>query len=84
MKTRKDLIVLNDQQLEKAAGGIGWEPPPEVWCPYGCLTPDTAISLADGSMKRADELSDTDMLLVWDFDEGRFTEAPHHLLPPCV
>ena len=42
----------------------------------GCLTPDTLITLADGSVKRADELEDTDKLLVWDFDSGCLTDAP--------
>ena len=41
-----------------------------------CVTPDTLITLADGSEKRVDELENTDRLLVWDFDNGCLTDAP--------
>ena len=40
-----------------------------------CLTPDTLIALADGSEKRVDELTKTDRLRVWDFEEGCLSEA---------
>lgn len=45
-------------------------------CGGGCVTPDTLITLADGSTKRIDELNGTEMLLVWDHISGKFTSAP--------
>ena len=42
----------------------------------GCFTPDTLITLADGSQKRVDELDGTEMLLVWDFYNGTYTITP--------
>lgn len=42
----------------------------------GCVTPDTLITLADGSQKRIDSLTGDEMLKVWDFETGEYTEAP--------
>ena len=42
----------------------------------GCITPDTLIALADGSQKRVDELENTDIIKVYDFDNGIVTVAP--------
>ena len=42
----------------------------------GCFTPDTLITLADGTQKRVDELDGTEMLLVWDFYNGTYTISP--------
>lgn len=36
----------------------------------GCVTGDTLISMADGSLKRVDELLDTDEILTWDMLKG--------------
>ena len=44
-------------------------------CSYPCFPGDTLITLADGSQKRADEITYNDELLVWNFDEGRFDKA---------
>lgn len=41
-----------------------------------CVTPDTLITLADGTQKRIDEVTYEDRLLVWDFCEGKYTDAP--------
>jgi len=38
-----------------------------------CVTPDTLITLADGTQKRIDEVTYTDELLVWDFYNGEYT-----------
>lgn len=45
-------------------------------CEGGCVTPDTLITLADGSQKRVDELTGTEELLVWDHATGKFSTAP--------
>lgn len=41
----------------------------------GCFSADTPITLADGTIKRADEIGYDDELLVWNFDEGKFDKA---------
>lgn len=38
----------------------------------GCVTPDTLITLADGTKKRLDQLTYADQLLAWDFKQGAF------------
>jgi len=42
----------------------------------GCVTPDTLVTLADGSQKRIDALEGNEMLMVWDFYKGEYTSAP--------
>lgn len=37
-----------------------------------CVTPDTLVTLADGSQKRIDEVTYADQLLVWDFYNGEY------------
>ena len=49
---------------------------PTGCCWAGCVTPETRFTLTDGSVKRVDEMADNDRLLVWDFDNGRLTDAP--------
>ena len=39
----------------------------------GCVTGDTLITLADGTQKRADQITYDDVLLVWDFYTGQYT-----------
>ena len=41
-----------------------------------CVTPDTLITLADGTQKRIDEVTYEDQLLVWDFYNGKYAVAP--------
>ena len=42
----------------------------------GCVTGDTLVTLADGTQKRVDALDGTEVLLVWDFYEGKYTISP--------
>ena len=42
----------------------------------GCVTPDTLITLADGSQKRVDQLTGEEMLLVWNLETGCYDVAP--------
>lgn len=44
-------------------------------CDYMCFTADTPIALANGTYKRADEVTYDDELLVWNFDEGHMDTA---------
>lgn len=46
----------------------------------GCFTPDTLITLADGSQKRVDELNANDKILAWDFFTGTYVEKEISLL----
>ena len=38
----------------------------------GCVTPDTLVTLADGTQKRIDQVTYDDQLLVWDFYNGKY------------
>lgn len=42
----------------------------------GCVTPDTLVTMADGSLKRIDEVTYSDYLLVWDFFKGEYAVVP--------
>jgi hypothetical protein len=42
----------------------------------GCVTPDTLITLADGTQVRVDELTGNEMLLVWNMETGKLDAAP--------
>ena len=42
----------------------------------GCVTPDTLVTLADGTQKRIDEVTMTDKIMVWDFFKGEYTAVP--------
>ncbi|MBO5224462.1 MAG: hypothetical protein J6C23_08125 [Clostridia bacterium] len=42
----------------------------------GCVTPDTLITLADGTQKRVDELDGSKELLVWNLETGSYGSAP--------
>ena len=42
----------------------------------GCVTPDTLITLADGTKKRVDELTGEELLLVWNLETGSYDVAP--------
>ncbi len=42
----------------------------------GCVTPDTLITLADGSQVRVDSLTGQEKLLVWNMETGKLDSAP--------
>jgi len=42
----------------------------------GCVTPDTLVTLADGSKKEIQYVTNEDMLLVWDFYNGEYAVVP--------
>jgi hypothetical protein len=42
----------------------------------GCVIPGTKITLADGSYKNVEDITDKDTLLVWDIVEGGWKKAP--------
>ena len=41
-----------------------------------CVTPDTLITLADGTQVRVDSLTGSEELLVWNMETGKFDKAP--------
>ncbi|MBR3978257.1 MAG: hypothetical protein IKJ94_01375 [Oscillospiraceae bacterium] len=41
-----------------------------------CVTPDTLITLADGTQKRVDQLTGDELLLVWNLETGKYDTAP--------
>ena len=46
----------------------------------GCVTADTLVTLADGAQKRIDSVTSSDMLLVWNFFEGKYDSVPAAIL----
>jgi len=42
----------------------------------GCVTPNTLITLADGSQVRVDSLTGNEELLVWNLETGKYDTAP--------
>lgn len=42
----------------------------------GCITPDTLITLANGSQVRVDSLTGDEQLLVWNLETGKLDSAP--------
>ncbi|MBQ8389322.1 MAG: hypothetical protein IJX46_10400 [Clostridia bacterium] len=45
-----------------------------------CVTPDTLVTLADGTQKEIQYVTDADQLLVWNFYTGEYTVAPASIL----
>lgn len=45
-----------------------------------CVTPDTLVTLADGTEKRIDSVEPTDILLVWNFYTGKYDTAPASII----
>lgn len=54
---------------------IGYHAPAQTYSP-GCVTPDTLVTLADGTQKRIDEITYEDKLLVWNFYTGEYDAVP--------
>ena len=54
------------------------------WCEahkkQTCVTPDTLVTLADGTQKRIDAVSYNDQLLVWNFYTGEYDVAPASII----
>lgn len=46
-----------------------------IFVPDICLVEGTLVSMADGTTKKIEEITYSDRLAVWNFDEGRFDEA---------
>ena len=42
----------------------------------GCVTPETLITLADGTQKRVDALTGDELLLVWNLETGKYEAVP--------
>ena len=57
---------------------IGYHAPAQSYT--SCFTPDTLITLADGTQKRVDALSFGDKILAWDFFTGSYVEKDISLL----
>ncbi len=54
---------------------VGYHAPAQSYSSI-CVTGDTLVTLADGSLKRIDEVTYDDILLVWDFFEGKYAASP--------
>lgn len=42
----------------------------------GCITGDCLVTMGDGSVKRVDEVEDTDLIMTWEMDKGCLAPAP--------
>ena len=54
---------------------IGYHAPAQSYS-NTCVTPDTLVTLADGTQKRIDEVTYNDQLLVWNHFTGKYDVAP--------
>ena len=72
--TMMDMTLINQPVI--CSGGVYIDPAAGGWCFGWCVTPETMITLADGTQKRVDEVKDTDRLMVYDFDNGCIADAP--------
>ena len=54
---------------------IGYHAPAQSYS-NTCVTPDTLVTLADGSQVRVDSLTGTEELLVWNHETGMLDKAP--------
>jgi len=57
---------------------IGYHAPAQSYT--SCVTPDTLVTLADGSQKRIDEVTFEDRILTWDFFAGDYGQRDISLL----
>ncbi|MBQ3529426.1 MAG: hypothetical protein IJA47_02915 [Oscillospiraceae bacterium] len=48
--------------------------------PSICVTPDTLVTMADGTQKRIDQVTYSDQLLVWDFYKGEYAAMPSSII----
>lgn len=46
----------------------------------GCVTPDTLVTMADGSKKEIQHVTYEDQLLVWDFYKGEYAAVPSAII----
>jgi len=58
---------------------IGYHAPKQTYT-NGCVTPDTLVTMADGSKKEIQYVTDADKLLVWDFVNGEYTTMPSAII----
>jgi len=85
-----DAITVAQFSYTDAAGAtyyyfVGYYMPNQVSSSSGsgsspCVTPDTLITLADGTQKRIDQVTYADKLLVWDFFKGDYAVAPSAII----
>lgn len=56
------------------------EPVHELKKPSVCVTPDTLVTLADGTQKQIQYVTYEDMLLVWNFNTGKYDVMPASII----
>ncbi len=57
---------------------IGYHAPKQSYT--SCVTPDTLVTLADGSKKEIQNVNYEDQLLVWDFYKGEYAAVPASII----
>ena len=57
------------------SAGVAYSPTVLTWTPIICLAQGTLITLADNSTKTIENIQMSDLIKVWDFDNGTFASA---------
>ena len=81
---RNELFLLVQYKYQDNAGAtyyyyVGYHMP-QTTVKNVCVTPDTLVTLADGTQKRIDQVTYADQLLVWDFFNGTYAYAPSSII----
>ncbi len=81
---RNEMYLLVQYKYQDNAGAtyyyyVGYHMP-QTTVKNVCVTPDTPVTLADGSQKRIDQVTYEDQLLVWDFFNGEYTVVPSAII----
>jgi hypothetical protein len=67
--------TLDVRAYARNAAGVAYSPTVLTWTPTICLAEGTLITLADGSTKTIEAISMSDLIKVWDFDNGAVASA---------
>jgi hypothetical protein len=67
--------TLDVRAYARNAAGVAYSPTILSWTPTICLAEGTLITLADGSTKTIETISMSDLIKVWDFDNGTVASA---------
>jgi len=79
--TRTEMTIIAEYTYTDNAGKVyyyyvGYHCAEQTKGSSPCVTPDTLVTLADGTQKRIDQVTYEDQLLVWDFYKGEYAVVP--------
>ena len=67
--------TINVRVYARNAAGVSYSPTTLTWTPHICLAQGTLVTLADGNTKAIENITMSDSIRVWDFDNGASTSA---------